>query len=309
MSDLEYLLEARNDEELLARAWEWTKPRLRKLRTGGLTEQEGYLLLFLWGGKKEVTAESRRRKRNVMALSAGNSKSLHWAADCFSKDTKTIRRWCEKGHFPGAFKTAGGHWRIPFSAVQEVYERRPPWKYPQGFGRRPKTLFGTKAWKQFKKDFLRPLFEGIERSCETEAALRDDSQKQFSTTPTPPSEEAIEGLRRMVNGAAAKYGGLRFFARRLHLEDPCRRVTAKLLADRLNIHRSTLYRRFPKEEEVKSAIKAATTPLRPSEEPDAQDCPLGVDALAASIRNEFHGLAADAVPEFGGSPFFNASGR
>ncbi|TYS17719.1 helix-turn-helix domain-containing protein [Rossellomorea vietnamensis] len=26
---------------------------------------------------------------------------------------QTIRRWCEKGKFPEAFKTDGGHWRIP----------------------------------------------------------------------------------------------------------------------------------------------------------------------------------------------------
>ncbi|KQU24047.1 hypothetical protein ASG65_19115 [Bacillus sp. Leaf13] len=35
------------------------------------------------------------------------------AAEMGGVSDQTIRRWCEKGKFPEAFKTDGGHWRIP----------------------------------------------------------------------------------------------------------------------------------------------------------------------------------------------------
>ncbi|WP_019413117.1 helix-turn-helix domain-containing protein [Paenisporosarcina sp. TG20] len=35
------------------------------------------------------------------------------AAEIGGVSDQTIRRWCEKGKFPEAFKTEGGHWRIP----------------------------------------------------------------------------------------------------------------------------------------------------------------------------------------------------
>lgn len=35
------------------------------------------------------------------------------AAEIGGVSDQTIRRWCEKGKFPDAFQTDGGHWRIP----------------------------------------------------------------------------------------------------------------------------------------------------------------------------------------------------
>ncbi|MEM5018639.1 helix-turn-helix domain-containing protein [Metabacillus indicus] len=35
------------------------------------------------------------------------------AAEIGGVSDQTIRRWCERGKFPEAFKTDGGHWRIP----------------------------------------------------------------------------------------------------------------------------------------------------------------------------------------------------
>lgn len=29
----------------------------------------------------------------------------------------TVKNWLEAGYFPGAFRTAGGHWRFPLSEV------------------------------------------------------------------------------------------------------------------------------------------------------------------------------------------------
>jgi hypothetical protein len=38
--------------------------------------------------------------------------SLAEVAKFAGKDARTVRRWCEKGFFSGAWQTAGGHWRI-----------------------------------------------------------------------------------------------------------------------------------------------------------------------------------------------------
>jgi excisionase family DNA binding protein len=36
----------------------------------------------------------------------------------------TVKNWLEGGHFPGAFRTQGGHWRFPRAEVLEVARRR-----------------------------------------------------------------------------------------------------------------------------------------------------------------------------------------
>lgn len=35
----------------------------------------------------------------------------------------TVKNWLEAGHFPGAFKTAGGHWRFYLDEVEAVKAR------------------------------------------------------------------------------------------------------------------------------------------------------------------------------------------
>ena len=35
----------------------------------------------------------------------------------------TVKNWLEGGHFPGAFKTAGGHWRFPRDEVEAAKAR------------------------------------------------------------------------------------------------------------------------------------------------------------------------------------------
>ena len=32
-------------------------------------------------------------------------------------NARTVKRWAEAGKLPGAFRTPGGHWRIPSKAV------------------------------------------------------------------------------------------------------------------------------------------------------------------------------------------------
>jgi predicted site-specific integrase-resolvase len=38
----------------------------------------------------------------------------------FRVDPKTVARWLAAGKFPGAFKTPGGHWRVPSGDVDAL---------------------------------------------------------------------------------------------------------------------------------------------------------------------------------------------
>ncbi|MCG1023851.1 helix-turn-helix domain-containing protein [Sutcliffiella horikoshii] len=56
--------------------------------------------------------------RSILGRIAAESEKAEYvksseAAEIGGVSDQTIRRWCEKGKFPGAFKTDGGHWRIP----------------------------------------------------------------------------------------------------------------------------------------------------------------------------------------------------
>jgi len=50
------------------------------------------------------------------------------AAEILGVSDQTIRRWCEKGKYPDAFQTPGGHWRIPKKyfkiGIEEARKRR-----------------------------------------------------------------------------------------------------------------------------------------------------------------------------------------
>ena len=46
-------------------------------------------------------------------------------AELLSVSPRTIKRYCEEGAFPGAFKTKqtrSGHWRIPESGLKAYYK-------------------------------------------------------------------------------------------------------------------------------------------------------------------------------------------
>ncbi|GAA0293155.1 excisionase family DNA binding protein [Gracilibacillus halotolerans] len=45
------------------------------------------------------------------------------AAEIIGVSDQTIRRWCEKGKYPDAFQTEGGHWRIPKKYLKISYKQ------------------------------------------------------------------------------------------------------------------------------------------------------------------------------------------
>lgn len=45
------------------------------------------------------------------------------ASEIVGVSDQTIRRWCEKGKYPDAYQTEGGHWRIPKKYFKISYEQ------------------------------------------------------------------------------------------------------------------------------------------------------------------------------------------
>jgi|GEM_PF-3816364 len=82
-------------------------------------------------------------------------------APFIEKDARTLRRWCEAGLVPGAYRSEGGHWRISGKSLQDVIRgilavkpkfsrRRSENAYPSGLGvkiYRDQGMTPRQAWK------------------------------------------------------------------------------------------------------------------------------------------------------------------
>lgn len=55
-------------------------------------------------------------KRHVTAAEAGRRLEVA---------TSTVARWADAGKIPGAYRTVGGHWRIPATWVAEQMKGKP----------------------------------------------------------------------------------------------------------------------------------------------------------------------------------------
>jgi len=69
-------------------------------------------------GRSDLVARMERHSRQDEPLTSGQAAALLGVSS-----PNTVKNWLEAGHFPGAFKTAGGHWRFLRSEVEAVKER------------------------------------------------------------------------------------------------------------------------------------------------------------------------------------------
>jgi excisionase family DNA binding protein len=74
----------------------------------------------------DVTAVLRDAGRidlveRLMATAQADALTSKQAASLLGvASANTVKNWLEGGHFPGAFKTPGGHWRFPREEVEAV---------------------------------------------------------------------------------------------------------------------------------------------------------------------------------------------
>lgn len=77
----------------------------------------------------DVTAALREAGRNdlvdrlVASAAAAPLTSKQAATLLGVSSANTVKNWLEGGWFPGAFQTAGGHWRFPLEDVEAVRSR------------------------------------------------------------------------------------------------------------------------------------------------------------------------------------------
>lgn len=67
-------------------------------------------------GDDEGAAILRRlaRSKKLKNFSSLPKGSLEHLAAALGKSSKQVRRYCKAGFVPGATRTLGGHWRVPF---------------------------------------------------------------------------------------------------------------------------------------------------------------------------------------------------
>jgi hypothetical protein len=220
---------------------------LRGLR---IREDEAQLLLRTFGLEPSATLEERMEKVEDRIVEDG---SLKFAALYYQKDPRTIRRWCEKGYFPSATRTAGKHWRIPYDQIEEAEVRM-----EKKNGRNPKTIFGTSDWRNFRAA-MRRVFRGIRTAREIEGALMDLSSTDFRHQRSPLSESSIDLLKKASENGSLAALRLKAAARRIKAGHPQKMVTGLQLATELNLSRATLYRAPFGARSVRAAIREAET--------------------------------------------------
>jgi len=59
----------------------------------------------------------QRRELAIRLMAEGRPVSTGMAAEILTVDVKTVARWCRDGRIASAYRTPGGHWRIPASEI------------------------------------------------------------------------------------------------------------------------------------------------------------------------------------------------
>lgn len=250
--NISWVENASDDDERLRRTLELTKFLLEKAKKAGrMTELDGWQLLVAWTGLMAPIHSYRRARRERRWERSGRTRGLQWAAVVFDKDERTIRRWCERGVFPGAFRTAGGHWRIPARVVEEVRQR-----HPSGLGRGARTLWGTQKWKQLKH-FLDELDRAGGDIMSWIGAIQG-----IDPSEVPNPEKIVDHVLRARSQGKDELARLYTAAVQIHSSKPQGRVTTAKLASALRVHTATLYRRYGAGQ-IRKAIRLAEAPRGP----------------------------------------------
>lgn len=69
-------------------------------------------------GRDDLVARLEKHGRHEETLTSGQAAALLGVSSA-----NTVKNWLASGQFPGAFKTAGGHWRFLRSEVEAVKDR------------------------------------------------------------------------------------------------------------------------------------------------------------------------------------------
>jgi len=165
---------------------------------------------------------------------------IEFLAICTGKCRRTIIRWCALGYVPGAFKTTGGHWRIPPGTDWEAVN----------------ALAANHSRKSWKKRFadgigqkLTAALQGLTSDDVTRLSPDDDRYRDHFHEPTsledyqPSKGQIAEYFHPDKNKSA----DLRMIIASRELKAKGVPVNLKNIAEQMGISRSMLYRRTSKE--------------------------------------------------------------
>lgn len=230
---------------------------INSVRRGSpLTEEDGAILLEAFCYKSRRTQVQRTSSIDDIIGEVGSLKDV---AFFYLKDPRTIRRWCEMKFFPTAYQTKGGHWRIPLADVLAGNV-----KVPEKFARKPKSLFGTKEWRELKAR-LKRVFRGLNSAWLLEGGLRDMSREELFGKPFKVSEKAMSLATQVAKAGVEPDMKLRLAARRIRTAAPTKLITVTALAKEMGLSRASLYRLPYGAKRFERAIKEAGFPLKPGD--------------------------------------------
>jgi len=206
-----------------------------RVTQGKATEEDSQVLLKAFDVESGPTLAQRMQR---IGRRRASEDSILIAALKYQKDPRTIRRWCEKGYFPTAYQTKGGHWRIPIE-----YLRRSPLR-PSGPIRLPKRLYGTKDYKRLrsllqkvaKTAGIAAIFEMARRGIPMMALLKSKGKKI--------SNKSLETALSVVQSLKDREAKLLAAADLIRGQTPKQKLSAGKLARFIGISRATLYRRY-----------------------------------------------------------------
>lgn len=196
------------------------------------SEDKAWLFLKLFVRLKpneKLPSTWSQRKQRIEANTPWWNDSLKWAALHWRKDQRTIRRWCENGIFRHAYRTKGGHWRIPYKEVECVDLNR----LAKCF-RHPKRINQSKLFKSLDEVFRKTWITA------KQAQLLEEIKRRITGTATQDQHVTDEALMFSLENPEAIR--VKSHARQLSLNKG--HVTAAILAKALKISRATLYRRY-----------------------------------------------------------------
>ena len=158
-------------------------------------------------------------------------KSLHWLADELEKSSRQVRRYCELGFVPGAYRTKGGHWRVRCGRRTLVMVRRSI------------REISRKSWTHRERRFFR------------ERAEAEITRRKMNVAKTL---NQVSGVDPKIAMKAEEYRTRLLLAAK-HIVPAKHFLTAKDIATHFGISRASLYRFFPAAE-IRLAIRTVREP-------------------------------------------------